>query len=110
MRIPHDLVTVFRELILITTGSKCGCTDLGRESGRSAYKHYIDQPGDLPVVVHGKPGHEELTVRIMQVNATGICLAFVCKLVFAFSVKAFLFPSGSQVRREYIYTSGGNIL
>ena len=90
MRIPHDLVTVFRELILITTGSKCGCTDLGRENGRSAYQRYIDQPGDLPVVVHGKPGHEELAVR----NYCGKChLAFA----LSFCVQKFqLFAFGEE--------------
>ena len=53
----------------------------GREDGRGIdllfIECHIDQPGDLPVVVHGKPGHEELAVR----NYCGKChLAFALSL------------------------------
>lgn len=46
MKVLHDLVTVIRETVFITTGP-----DLGRENGRGRYKYVSDRtgkPGDLP--------------------------------------------------------------
>ena len=42
--------------------SECHWVMPGR---RRKFKHtaFFDQPGDLPVVVRGKPSHEELTVQ-----------------------------------------------
>ena len=59
--------------------------DLGRESKCRVNLRDIDQPGDLPVVVHGKPGHEELAVRnycgkCHQAFALSSCVQISCKI------------------------------